>query len=380
MKKLKVMSIFGTRPEAAKMAPLILRLNRCEQVASAVCVTAQHRELLDSVLGLFKIKPDYDLNIMRQRQTHFDIVTNVLNGMKAVFETAEPDLVLVHGDTITSFAAALSAFYMKIKVGHVEAGLRTYNKLEPFPEEMNRLLTGRLADLHFAPTALSKAALLKENVPEPSIFVTGNTGVEAIMMNVEGDYRFSVDELNGLDYANKKIIMMTAHRYENIGKPLEDICDAVLEIAENREVEVVYLVHPNPAVRDIVFPRLGGVGNVRLLDPLDLKDMHNLMKRCWLVLTDSGGLQEEAPTVGKPAVVLRNVTERPEGLDAGTLILAGTDRKNIVDNVNMLLNDRNEYDKMTSIGNPFGDGQASRRILEAILYSFGYATDPPDEF
>ena len=381
MNKLRVMSVFGTRPEAVKMAPLVKELEKHSEIESIVCVTAQHREMLDQVLELFDIKPDYDLDIMKDRQTLTGITTRVLEGMEKVLDEAKPDIVLVHGDTTTSFVAALAAFYKQIKVGHVEAGLRTFNKYEPFPEEMNRKLTGSLADLHFSPTALAKENLLAERVDEEHIYVTGNTVIDAIKHTVEAEYNFTVDELNHINYQDRKVITMTAHRRENLGEPLKNICEAVKQIVlENPEVEVVYAVHKNPAVREVAFEILGNLDRVHLVEPLDLKDMHNLMKRSYLVLTDSGGLQEEVPSLGKPVLVLRNVTERPEGVEAGTLKLAGIEKETIYTLTKELLTDEALYHTMAEAKNPFGDGEASRRIIEAMLYDFKLSDKRPADY
>lgn len=381
MKKLRVMSVFGTRPEAVKMAPLVKELEKHSEIESIVCVTAQHREMLDQVLELFEIKPDYDLDIMKERQTLTGITTRVLEGMEKVLEEAKPDIVLVHGDTSTSFVAALAAFYKQIKVGHVEAGLRTFNKYEPFPEEMNRKLTGSLADLHFSPTPLAKENLLAERVSEEHIYVTGNTVIDAIKHTVEEDYRFTVDELNDIDYAKHRVIAMTAHRRENLGQPLQNICEAVKQtVLENPDVEVVYAVHKNPAVREVAFGVLGDLERVHLVEPLDLKDMHNLLKRSYLVLTDSGGLQEEVPSLGKPVLVLRNVTERPEGVEAGTLKLAGIEQESIYQLTKELLDDKEQYAKMAEAKNPFGDGKASERIVQALLYDFQLSNERPKDY
>ncbi len=381
MDTIKVMSVFGTRPEAIKMAPLIKKLEQTEQIESIVCVTAQHREMLDQVLEIFDLHPQYDLNIMQPRQTLAMITTKALNGLSQVMAEAKPDLVLVHGDTTTTFSGALGAYYNQIKVGHVEAGLRTYDKYQPFPEEMNRCLTSQLTDLHFAPTALAKQHLLQENINENNIFVTGNTVIDVLQTTIEQNYHFSVEELNQIDFTNKKVIAMTAHRRENIGKPLENICKAVLKIVqEQEEVEVVYAVHKNPAVSEPVHTILGNHKRIHLLDPLDLKDMHNLMSRSYFVMTDSGGLQEEVPSMGKPVLVLRNVTERPEGIDAGTLKLAGTEEENIYQMANTLLHDKKVYQQMAQAKNPFGDGKASERIVESILYYFGKSQKRPKDY
>ena len=381
MNKLRVMSVFGTRPEAVKMAPLVKELEKHSEIESIVCVTAQHREMLDQVLELFDIKPDYDLDIMKDRQTLTGITTRVLEGMEKVLDEAKPDIVLVHGDTTTSFVAALAAFYKQIKVGHVEAGLRTFNKYEPFPEEMNRKLTGSLADLHFSPTPLAKENLLAERVSEEHIYVTGNTVIDAIKHTVEEDYKFTVDELNDINYEGMNVITMTAHRRENLGEPLHNICEAVKQLVlENPKVEVVYAVHKNPAVREVAFEILGNLERVHLVEPLDLKDMHNLMKRSYLVMTDSGGLQEEVPSLGKPVLVLRNVTERPEGIEAGTLKLAGIEKETIYGLATELLNDKVLYEQMAEAKNPFGDGYASERIIEALLYDFKLSDKRPADY
>lgn len=381
MSKIRVMSVFGTRPEAVKMAPLVKTLEKNLEIESIVCVTAQHREMLDQVLELFDIKPDYDLDIMKERQTLTGITNRVLEGLDKVLDEAKPDVVLVHGDTTTSFAAALAAFYKQIKVGHVEAGLRTFNKYEPFPEEMNRKLTGSLADFHFSPTPLAKENLLAERVDEKDIFVTGNTVIDAIKTTVEEAYEFTVEALNQIDYKNKRVITMTAHRRENLGEPLHNICEAVKQIVlENEDVEVVYAVHKNPAVREVAFSILGDLERVHLIEPLDLKDMHNLMKRSYLVLTDSGGLQEEVPSLGKPVLVLRNVTERPEGIEAGTLKLAGIEKETIYELTKELLTNETLYAQMAEAKNPFGDGNASERIVDAILFEYKKIASRPEDY
>ena len=381
MDKIKVMSVFGTRPEAIKMAPLVKELEKTPEIESIVCVTAQHREMLDQVLEIFDLHPQYDLNIMQSRQTLAGITTRALTGLEEVMGKEKPDIVLVHGDTSTTFAGALAAYYNQVKVGHVEAGLRTYDKYQPFPEEMNRRLTGALTDLHFAPTPLAKEHLLKENIDEGGIFITGNTVIDALAHTIEEDYTFTVDELNNIDFKGKRVIAMTAHRRENLGEPLRNICHAVKRLVEEYpDVEVVYAVHKNPAVVEPVHEILGGNARIHLTDPLDLKDMHNLMCRSFFVMTDSGGLQEEVPSMGKPVLVLRNVTERPEGVEAGTLKLAGTDEEVIYSMAKELLDNKEAYEKMAQAKNPFGDGQASRRIVESILYHFGKKTDRPDEY
>ncbi|MDW8800656.1 UDP-N-acetylglucosamine 2-epimerase (non-hydrolyzing) [Clostridium sp. A1-XYC3] len=371
MDKIKVITIFGTRPEAIKMAPLVKALEQSDKVENKVCVTAQHREMLDQVLELFNIQPDFDLNIMKAKQSLTGITTRVLEGLEEVFIKEKPDLVLVHGDTTTTFAGALAAFYQKIKVGHVEAGLRTYDKYFPFPEEMNRKLTGAAADLHFAPTAGSRNNLLREGIDPKDIFITGNTVIDAMEFTVEEEYNFSNDELNTIDYNGKKVIMVTAHRRENWGKGIENICNSLKTIVkENHDVELVYLVHLNPVVKDVVQKILGGIERVHLLSPLDTKETHNLMNKCYMVMTDSGGLQEEAPHLGKPVLVLRDVTERPEAVEAGTVELVGTDVNVVVSTANRLIRNKEEYDKMSKAINPYGDGKASERIVAAILEYF----------
>lgn len=381
MKKIKVITIFGTRPEAVKMAPLVKELEKREEIDSKVCVTAQHREMLDQVLDLFNVKPDFDLNIMKAKQSLTGITSRVIEGLEEVFEVEKPDLILVHGDTTTTFAGALAAFYKQIKVGHVEAGLRTFDKYFPFPEEMNRKLTGSIADFHFAPTESSKSNLLREAVKEEDIFITGNTVIDAMNFTVENNYVFSTEILNTIDYKNKKVIMVTAHRRENWGEGIENICKALKQIVDNNEdVELVYLVHLNPVVKDVVYKYLEGTSRVHLLPPLDTKETHNLMNKCFMVMTDSGGLQEEAPHLGKPVLVLRDVTERPEAVNSGTVKLVGTDMNEIVENANKLIRNQNEYDKMSKAVNPYGDGNASQRIVDAILYSFGYKINKPKEF
>lgn len=369
--KIKVMSVFGTRPEATKMAPVVKELEAHDEIESVVCVTAQHREMLDQVLDIFEIKPDYDLDIMKQRQSLSGITVRALQGLEKVMQEAKPDMVLVHGDTSTTFVGALAAFYNQIQVGHVEAGLRTYNKFEPFPEEMNRKLTGSLADLHFSPTELAKENLLKENVSEEAIVVTGNTAIDALKTTVKENYTFENKVLNSLDFKHKRVIAMTAHRRENLGEPLENICRAIRAIVEEHEdVEVVYAVHLNPAVQEVAKKYLGDHPRVHLLPPLDINEMHNLLSRSYLILTDSGGLQEEAPSFDRPVIVLRNVTERPEGITAGTLKLAGTDQAKIVEITNQLLTDKELYKMMAQAVNPFGDGHASERIVRKIVEHF----------
>ncbi|MDU7214052.1 non-hydrolyzing UDP-N-acetylglucosamine 2-epimerase [Clostridium sp.] len=380
MKK-KIITIFGTRPEAIKMAPLVKELEKREEIESKVCVTAQHREMLDQVLEYFEIKPDFDLNIMKSKQSLTGITNRVLEGLEEVFIKEKPDMILVHGDTTTTFAGALAAFYQQIKVGHVEAGLRTFDKYFPFPEEMNRKLTGSLADLHFAPTKGSKNNLLREGISENDIYITGNTVIDAMLHTVKEDYKFENEELNKIDYVNKKVIMITAHRRENWGEGVENICTALNKIVEdNNDVELVYLVHLNPVVKDVVHERLGGNDRIHLLPPLDTKETHNLMNKCFMVMTDSGGLQEEAPHLGKPVLVLRDVTERPEAVAYGTVKLVGTDIDKIVSEADELIQIKEAYEKMSKSVNPYGDGKASERIADAILRYFDLSDKEVEEF
>ncbi|MGG7176929.1 non-hydrolyzing UDP-N-acetylglucosamine 2-epimerase [Clostridium paraputrificum] len=379
--KKKVITIFGTRPEAIKMAPLVKELEKREEIESKVCVTAQHREMLDQVLEYFDIKPDFDLNIMKSKQSLTGITNRVLEGLEEVFQEEKPDMILVHGDTTTTFAGGLAAFYQQIKVGHVEAGLRTFDKYFPFPEEMNRKLTGAIADLHFAPTKGSKENLLREGVKEEDIYITGNTVIDAMHHTVKDEYIFDNEELNKIDFENKKVIMITAHRRENWGVGIDNICEALNRIVdENKDVELIYLVHLNPVVKDVVHERLGGQDRVHLLSPLDTKETHNLMNKCFMVMTDSGGLQEEAPHLGKPVLVLRDVTERPEAVDYGTVKLVGTDIEKIVGEANILLQDKVAYEKMSKSVNPYGDGGASVRIADAILKYFNLSEKEVEEF
>ncbi len=377
MKKLKIMSVLGTRPEAIKMAPLILEAQKNPLIESLLCVTSQHREMLDRVLEIFKLKPDFDLNIMAQNQTLTHITTGALVGLEDVFKREKPDLVLVHGDTTTTFAGALAAFYAKVPVGHVEAGLRSFDKYQPYPEEINRRLVSALADLNFAPTGLAKQNLLNEGVSEKTIYVTGNTAIDCFKYTLDENHVFSEDKLNHIDYASKKVIVMTAHRRENLGEPLENICRAVRKIVDdNWDVELVYAVHPNPAVVKTAYEFLDKHDRIHLINPIDIPDMHNLIRRSYLVLTDSGGLQEEAPSCNKPVLVLRNVTERPEGVEAGTLKLAGVDYDHIYNLTHTLLHDPQVYNSMITAKNPFGDGNASQRIIQGILLHFGLDNKP----
>ena len=381
MEKVKVMTVFGTRPEAIKMCPLVLELQKYENITPVVCVTAQHREMLDQVLEIFNVKPDYDLDIMKTRQSLAGITTRVLEGMEDVLKKEKPDIVLVHGDTSTSFVAALAAFYEQIKVGHVEAGLRTYDIYSPFPEEMNRQLTGRIAAMNFSPTQRNFDNLIKENVSEDSIYITGNTVIDALKTTVKENYEFENECLKNLDFQGRRVIIVTAHRRENLGKPLEDICTAISELVDEYEdIEVVYPVHLNPAVRETVWGILGDKDRVHLIDPLDVMELHNAISRSFMVMTDSGGIQEEAPALAKPVLVLRRETERPEAVAAGTVKIAGVDKEVIKSLAKELLDNPAEYGKMAHASNPYGDGEASRRICEAILYEFGLSEKKPDKF
>ena len=377
--KIKVMVVFGTRPEAIKMCPLVLKLREHENIETVVCVTAQHRQMLDQVLKAFGIEPEYDLNVMKDKQTLTHITSAVLEGMYDVINKEKPDLILVHGDTTTTFSAALASFYCKTKVGHVEAGLRTYDKYSPYPEEMNRRLVTNLADLYFAPTQNNKANLLREMIDEGTIYVTGNTVIDALKTTVKENYTFTHPVLSKIDF-NKKVIFMTAHRRENLGEPLQNICNAVKEIATKfKDVEVVYPVHLNPAVQDVATKTLGEVKNVHLIEPLDVITTHNLMNRSYMVMTDSGGIQEEAPSLGKPVLVLRTETERPEAVTAGTVKIVGTDKNTIIEEATKLLTDEKAYAEMSKAANPYGDGNACERIVEAILYYFGKNEKRPDD-
>lgn len=381
MDKIKVMTVFGTRPEAIKMAPLVKVLEKREGIESIVCITAQHRQMLDQVMDIFDIRADYDLDIMQSGQTLSDITSRVMKGIEGVIAEAKPDIVLVHGDTTTTFAGALASFYCQTKIGHVEAGLRTYDKYSPFPEEMNRCLTTYLADLYFAPTENNEANLLKENVNPDTIYITGNTVIDAIKTTVRPDYVFADETLKTLDFDQKRVILVTAHRRENLGEPLENICNAILNTVNAfPDVEVVYPVHLNPLVRNTAFSILGNHPRIHLIDPLDVTELHNLMNRCYMVMTDSGGLQEEAPSLGKPVLVLRNETERPEAVTAGTVKIAGVNREEIEALAYTLLSDKTEYEKMSKAVNPYGDGLASERIADAILYAFGKKNEKPDHF
>ena len=380
MNKIKVMTVFGTRPEAIKMAPLALELSRRPEFDALCCVTAQHREMLDSVLDIFQLRPDFDLDVMEPRQTLSTITTKCLLGLEEVLRQVRPDLVLVHGDTSTTFAGALAAFYQQIAVGHVEAGLRTWDKYSPFPEEMNRSMVGRLADLHFCPTSANRRNLEAEGISK-GLFVTGNTVIDALQTTVVDWFTFDEEVLNCLDYEKKKVILVTCHRRENYGRPMEDIMSALACIARvHPEAELVYPVHLSPVVQECAHRHLDGIENVHLIAPLDVEEMHNLMARSYLVMTDSGGLQEEAPALGKPVLVLRKETERPEAVEAGTVKLAGVDYGRIVELADRLLDDPAAYQKMAHAVNPYGDGNACGRIADGILYHFGRTDRPPEAF
>ena len=381
-KKIKVMTVFGTRPEAIKMAPIVLELAKHpDKITPVVAVTAQHREMLDQVLGLFNITPDHDLDIMAQGQTLFDITSKAMMGLDKVLEQEKPDIVLVHGDTTTTFAGALAAYYHQTTVGHVEAGLRTHDKYSPFPEEMNRKLTGCIADLNFAPTETSESNLLAENVKPESIFVTGNTVIDALHHTVRDDFQFEDELLQNIDFENKRIILVTTHRRENLGEPMRHVYKALRQLTEEfDDVEVVFPVHKNPKVREVVREELGGLSQVHLIDPLDYEPFANLMHKAHLILTDSGGVQEEAPALGKPVLVLRDTTERPEAVAAGTVKLIGTDRDVVYNEAKTLLTDEKAYHRMAESVNPYGDGKASERIIQAILYHYGMLDSRPDVF
>lgn len=375
--KIKVMSVFGTRPEAIKMAPLVHELKKHRQIESYVTVTAQHRQMLDQVLNIFDIQPDFDLNIMQDRQTLSQVTIRALEGLEKVIHEVQPQLILVHGDTSTTFVASLAAFYHQIKVGHVEAGLRTYNKYSPYPEEMNRQLTGVLADLHFAPTEQAATHLLQENKKEEAIFVTGNTAIDALKTTVRKDYEHPVlDKTHG-----DRVVLVTAHRRENLGERMRGMFRAIKRLVnEHGDIQVIYPVHLNPVVQEAAQSILGNDERIHLIEPLGALDFHNFAARSHLILTDSGGVQEEAPSLGVPVLVLRDTTERPEGIEAGTLKLAGTNEDDIFQLAHQLLTDQGVYEQMARASNPYGDGEASRRIAEAILYHFGLRSERPDTF
>lgn len=379
MRKIKVMSIFGTRPEAIKMAPIVLALeNQSDKFESIVTVTAQHREMLDQVLSLFDIKPDYDLNIMKKQQSLSEITANVLLGLDQVMKEAKPDIVLVHGDTTTTLAAGMSAFYNQIMIGHVEAGLRTWNKMSPYPEEMNRQVTDIMADLYFAPTEQSKENLLKENHPSDKIFITGNTAIDALKETVKEDYTHEVLSKIKKD---SRLILMTMHRRENQGQPMARVFKAIRKVVEEDEsIELVYPVHLNPVVQQLAAEVLSNHDRIHLIDPLGVIDFHNIASRSYLIMTDSGGVQEEAPSLGVPVLVLRDTTERPEGVDAGTLRLIGTDGADVERALRELLTNEEVYQSMSLASNPYGDGESAERILEAIAYSFEQIEERPRDF
>lgn len=365
---IKVMSIFGTRPEAIKMAPLVKELERRKEIESIICVTAQHRQMLDQVLETFEIKPDYDLNIMKQGQTLSEITSKALIGLENIIKEAKPDIVLVHGDTTTTFAGALAAFYSQVAIGHVEAGLRTNDKYSPFPEEMNRQMVDCMTDMYFAPTSLSKRNLILENVDENKIYITGNTAIDAMATTIKKDY--ANPELDWVK-ENEKLILVTAHRRENLGEPMKHIFRAIRRIADEFEdVKVIYPIHMNPKVREVAHEVFDGCDRIRLIEPLEVFDFHNFINKCYMIMSDSGGVQEEAPSLGKPVLVLRDTTERPEGIEAGTLKLVGTDEENIYKEAKLLLTDKEEYDRMSKASNPYGDGHASEKIVDAIIEKF----------
>ena len=365
---IKVISIFGTRPEAIKMAPLVKELESRKEIQSIVCVTAQHRQMLDQVLETFNIKPDYDLNIMKQGQTLSDITARVLYGIENVIKKVKPDIVLVHGDTTTSFAGALAAYYNQIYIGHVEAGLRTNDKYSPFPEEMNRQMVDCMTDMYFAPTNLSKNNLVNENINENKIYVTGNTAIDAMVTTVKENYVHP--ELDWIK-DDERLILVTAHRRENLGKPMKNIFKAIRKIVDEfDDVKVIYPIHLNPKVREVAHELFDGCNRIKLIEPLEVFDFHNFINKCYMIMSDSGGVQEEAPSLGKPVLVLRNTTERPEGINAGTLKLVGTDEDNIYNEAKLLLTNKKEYEKMSKASNPYGDGHASQRIVDSILNYF----------
>lgn len=368
MVQIKVMTVFGTRPEGIKMAPIIKELEKREEVETVVCITAQHRQMLDQVLNLFHIEPDYDLDIFSPGQTLTEITTRALLGLEDVIKAEKPDILLVQGDTTTVFAGALAAFYQKIKIGHIEAGLRSGNIYSPYPEEANRKLTGIITDFHFAPTERNRQNLLREDYDDEKIFITGNTVIDALKYAIKEDYTFKVDKLNQLDYENKRVILLTSHRRENIGKPMENIFNAVNDIVEKYEdVQVVFPIHLNPKVRDIANGILGDNDRVHIIEPLDYEPFTNLMAKVHIVVTDSGGLQEEAPTLAKPVLVVREETERPEGIESGTAKLVGTSYEKLYSNLDLLLSDKVEYEKMAKAVNPYGDGNASKRIVDVLV-------------
>ena len=377
MNQIKIMTIFGTRPEAIKMAPLVKAIESDERFESIVVVTAQHREMLDQVLEIFQVFPDYDLNIMTNDQTLSSITNKVISDLDGVISEAKPDIILVHGDTTTTFAASISAYYHQIKIGHVEAGLRTWNKYSPFPEEMNRQLTDVLSDFYFAPTQQSKNNLLSENHDEDKIYITGNTAIDAMKYTIRDDYDNELlNELEG-----KRLVLVTMHRRENLGVPMENVFHAINRLVQEfDDIAIIFPMHKNPKVRDTALRILGDSDRVKLIEPLDVIDFHNVSNRSYLILSDSGGVQEQAPSLGVPVLVLRDTTERPEGVEAGTLRLVGTDEENVYLSAKELLTDFGKYSKMSNTSNPYGDGEACRRILESIAFDFSLTDDKPDEF
>lgn len=381
-KTITVMTVFGTRPEAIKMAPVVLELKKHkDKIKTIVAVTAQHRDMLDQVLNLFNIEPDYDLDIMSQGQTLFDVTSKAMMGLDEVLTKEKPDIVLVHGDTTTTFAGALAAYYHQIAVGHVEAGLRTNNKYSPFPEEMNRKLTGCIADFNFAPTNTSEENLLKENILPDSIYVTGNTVIDALHHTVNDSFEFCDEVLKNIDFKNKRIILVTTHRRENLGEPMRQIYKALRQILDEfSDVEILFPVHKNPKVRKVVKKELGGLSRVHLIEPLDYEPFANLMHKAHVILTDSGGVQEEAPALGKPVLVLRDTTERPEAVVAGTVKLVGTDCERVYKETCKLLLDKDEYNRMAESVNPYGDGKSAERIVNIIMYNYGLTARKPSAF
>ncbi|MDK7926892.1 MULTISPECIES: non-hydrolyzing UDP-N-acetylglucosamine 2-epimerase [Staphylococcus] len=373
----KIMTIFGTRPEAIKMAPLVNQLKHEEALEPVVVVTAQHREMLDAVLETFDIQPDYDLDIMKAGQTLSDITSRVLKGLEAIIQQEKPDMILVHGDTMTAFASGLAAFYNQVAIGHVEAGLRTWNKYSPYPEEMNRQMISCLSDIHFAPTKQAKANLLKENIPSAKVVITGNTAIDAMNTTIQKDYHSEVMKR----HKDKRVILLTAHRRENLGEPMAHIFSAARRLVEAHEdVVLVYPMHKNPKVREIAQQYLSDHDRIELIEPLDVVDFHNFAHQSYLILTDSGGIQEEAPSLGKPVLVLRDTTERPEGVEAGTLKLTGTDEEDVYREAELLLTDQALYQQMSETANPYGDGKASKRICDNIKYYFNLTSEKPVDF
>ena len=381
MNKLKVMSIFGTRPEAIKMAPVIKELEKREEIESIVAITAQHREMLDQVLTLFNIRADYDLDIMQAGQSLSEMTARILKGSEEIIIKEKPDLVLVHGDTTTSFVAALASFYQQVSIAHIEAGLRSYDRYSPYPEEVNRHLIGGLANFHFAPTYGAKENLLRENISEENIYISGNTVIDSLLSVVDEGYSFDNKQLNQIDFNNKKVILLTTHRRENLTGGLRNVFGAVYDLTlANSELEFIFPMHLNPKVREVAIDILGGLERVHLIEPLSYKEFANLMAKVYLIMTDSGGIQEEAPSLGKPVLVLRDTTERPEAIAAGTVKLIGTDQDEVSYVVNSLINNEEKYSQMANAINPYGDGRASRRIVEMILYYFGYSNEKIEEF